>query len=200
MKRSSGSLIAAFAARWRTPERRAAALIDGKPPGRAGAPPRSRFVRAKQSAARERRRSRESSRAGASSPYRRALAQRRIAAAEVFEGRFTWATSLETCSSGAWIRRARTAIRISARTDARVALICSEGYQSSLAAGTVARFGLAEVTDVVRGFQAWRAAGLPVDPPAGRRLRLGWLGLGPGRSTDHRPSDVQMAERPAAWA
>jgi hypothetical protein len=49
MKRCSGSLIAV---RRRTPYRRAAALINGKPPGRAGAPPRFRF-RAKQSSARE---------------------------------------------------------------------------------------------------------------------------------------------------
>jgi rhodanese-related sulfurtransferase len=49
------------------------------------------------------------------------------------------------------------------RIDARVALICNEGYQSSLAAAAVARFDLAEVTDVVGGFQAWRAAGLPVE-------------------------------------
>jgi rhodanese-related sulfurtransferase len=52
------------------------------------------------------------------------------------------------------------------RTDARVALICDQGYQSSLAAAVVARFGLAEVTDGVGGFQAWRAAGLPVESPA----------------------------------
>jgi rhodanese-related sulfurtransferase len=49
------------------------------------------------------------------------------------------------------------------RRDARIALICNEGYQSSLAAATVARFGLAEVTDVIGGFQAWCAAGLPVE-------------------------------------
>jgi rhodanese-related sulfurtransferase len=49
------------------------------------------------------------------------------------------------------------------RRDARIALICNQGYQSSLAAATVARFGLAEVTDVIGGFQAWRAAGLPVE-------------------------------------
>jgi rhodanese-related sulfurtransferase len=47
--------------------------------------------------------------------------------------------------------------------DARIALICDEGYQSSLAA-TVARFGLAEATDVIGGFRAWRAAGLAVEP------------------------------------
>jgi rhodanese-related sulfurtransferase len=49
------------------------------------------------------------------------------------------------------------------RMDARVALICNEGYQSTLAAAVLARFGLAEVTDVSGGFQAWRAAGLPVE-------------------------------------
>jgi rhodanese-related sulfurtransferase len=43
-------------------------------------------------------------------------------------------------------------------------LICNEGYQSSLAAATVRRFGQRAVTDVVGGFQAWRAAGLPVQP------------------------------------
>jgi rhodanese-related sulfurtransferase len=52
------------------------------------------------------------------------------------------------------------------RQDVRIALICNEGYQSSLAAATVARFGLREVTDVIGGFQAWRAAGLPVGRPA----------------------------------
>jgi rhodanese-related sulfurtransferase len=51
-----------------------------------------------------------------------------------------------------------------ARPDARVMLICDEGYQSSLAAATLQRFGLADATDVVGGFQAWRAAGLPVEP------------------------------------
>jgi rhodanese-related sulfurtransferase len=43
-------------------------------------------------------------------------------------------------------------------------LICDEGYQSSLAAASVRRFGQRAVTDVVGGFQAWRAAGLPVQP------------------------------------
>jgi rhodanese-related sulfurtransferase len=48
-----------------------------------------------------------------------------------------------------------------ARRDRRIVLICNEGYQSSLAAATLIRFGL-DATDVVGGFQAWRAAGLPV--------------------------------------
>jgi rhodanese-related sulfurtransferase len=42
-------------------------------------------------------------------------------------------------------------------------LICNEGYQSSLAAATVQRFGPRPVADVIGGFHAWRAAGLPVE-------------------------------------
>ena len=41
-------------------------------------------------------------------------------------------------------------------------VMCNEGYQSSLAAVTLQRFGFADATDVVGGFQAWRAAGLAV--------------------------------------
>jgi rhodanese-related sulfurtransferase len=49
-----------------------------------------------------------------------------------------------------------------ARRDLPLILFCNEGYQSSLAASTVRRFGL-DVTDMVGGFQAWRASGLPVE-------------------------------------
>lgn len=49
-----------------------------------------------------------------------------------------------------------------ARRDRVVILLCNEGYQSSLAAATLRRFGL-DAGDVVGGFQAWRAAGLPVE-------------------------------------
>jgi len=41
-------------------------------------------------------------------------------------------------------------------------VICHEGYQSSLVAATLQRFGFAGATDVVGGFQAWRDGGLPV--------------------------------------
>jgi rhodanese-related sulfurtransferase len=53
-----------------------------------------------------------------------------------------------------------------ARRDVRVILVCDQGYQSSLAAATVRRFGV-DATDLVGGFQAWRAAGLPVEPTRG---------------------------------
>jgi rhodanese-related sulfurtransferase len=54
-----------------------------------------------------------------------------------------------------------------AGTDARVIVTCDAGYQSSLAAATLRRLGL-DATDLVGGFQAWRAEGLPVTPAADR--------------------------------
>ena len=45
---------------------------------------------------------------------------------------------------------------------ARIILICNEGYQSSLAAATLQQLGLIDATDVIGGFQGWKAAGLPV--------------------------------------
>ncbi|MFE0514682.1 rhodanese-like domain-containing protein [Streptomyces sp. NPDC058964] len=46
--------------------------------------------------------------------------------------------------------------------DLRVVVICNEGYASSLAADSLHRLGLHRATDLVGGFQAWKAAGLPV--------------------------------------
>ncbi|TWD17912.1 rhodanese-related sulfurtransferase [Streptomyces sp. T12] len=48
----------------------------------------------------------------------------------------------------------------------RVVVVCNEGYASSLAAESLHRLGLYRATDLVGGFQAWRAAGLPVVPAA----------------------------------
>jgi rhodanese-related sulfurtransferase len=42
-------------------------------------------------------------------------------------------------------------------------LMCNQGYQSSLAAATLHELGLTRTTDLAGGFQAWRAAGLPVE-------------------------------------
>ncbi len=49
--------------------------------------------------------------------------------------------------------------------DDRVILMCNEGYQSSLAAATLQRLGFTRATDLAGGFQAWRTAGLPTQPP-----------------------------------
>ncbi len=51
-----------------------------------------------------------------------------------------------------------------ARRDVALILICDEGYQSSLAAAILKRFEL-DATDVIGGFQAWRAEGLDVVGP-----------------------------------
>jgi rhodanese-related sulfurtransferase len=46
----------------------------------------------------------------------------------------------------------------------RVILMCDGGYQSSLAAAGLRDLGFERATDLAGGFQAWRAAGLPVEP------------------------------------
>ncbi|GAA2771312.1 rhodanese-like domain-containing protein [Streptomyces rameus] len=48
--------------------------------------------------------------------------------------------------------------------DLRAVVICNEGYASSLAAVSLHQLGLHRATDLVGGFQAWRAEGLPVEP------------------------------------
>ena len=46
--------------------------------------------------------------------------------------------------------------------DVEVIVLCSEGYSSSLAADSLRALGLARTSDVIGGFRAWAAAGLPV--------------------------------------
>jgi rhodanese-related sulfurtransferase len=50
--------------------------------------------------------------------------------------------------------------------DIRVVVFCSEGYTSSLAAIALQDLGLQRATDVIGGFQAWSATGLPIVPPS----------------------------------
>jgi len=45
----------------------------------------------------------------------------------------------------------------------RVVLLCAHGYSSSLAAATLRDLGFSLATDVIGGFEAWAAAGLPVE-------------------------------------
>jgi rhodanese-related sulfurtransferase len=48
--------------------------------------------------------------------------------------------------------------------DKRLIVMCDAGYASSLAAATLQQLGIRGATDLDGGFQAWRAAGLPVAP------------------------------------
>ncbi len=41
--------------------------------------------------------------------------------------------------------------------DQRIVLVCHEGYSSSLAAATLRRIGMTRATDLVGGYQAWKA-------------------------------------------
>jgi rhodanese-related sulfurtransferase len=45
--------------------------------------------------------------------------------------------------------------------DTQVVVVCNESYSSSLAARDLQALGLHRATDLVGGFRAWRAAGLP---------------------------------------
>jgi len=57
--------------------------------------------------------------------------------------------------------------RVPEATDHEVAwmVLCDEGFGSSLAAASLQQLGLRNATDVIGGFRAWRAAGLPVIRP-----------------------------------
>jgi len=54
----------------------------------------------------------------------------------------------------------------------RPIVICMEGYTSSLAAAALQDLGLALATDVVGGYQAWRADGLPTARAAERTVSI----------------------------
>jgi len=54
--------------------------------------------------------------------------------------------------------------------DLPLIILCNQGFSSSLAVGSLLDLGATDVTDVEGGFEAWRAAGLPVTPwPPGPR-------------------------------
>jgi rhodanese-related sulfurtransferase len=67
-----------------------------------------------------------------------------------------------------WRLDPTSASRIAAATDhgVRVIVLCAQGYSSSLAAASLLDLGLVNATDVIGGFEAWRAAGLPIRTPS----------------------------------
>jgi rhodanese-related sulfurtransferase/mannose-6-phosphate isomerase-like protein (cupin superfamily) len=58
-----------------------------------------------------------------------------------------------------------TRLPVATDHDLQVIVFCSEGYTSSLAAAALQDLGLYRATDIVGGFHAWRATGLPIVPP-----------------------------------
>jgi rhodanese-related sulfurtransferase len=75
--------------------------------------------------------------------------------------------------------------------DRALIVMCNEGYQSSLAAVGLQQLGFQRATDLAGGFQAWRAAGLPV-----RELRRagGWADCFCGARVEG-DDDAQLLER-----
>jgi rhodanese-related sulfurtransferase len=66
--------------------------------------------------------------------------------------------------------------------DQQILLLCDDGCSSVLAAATLAELGFARAGDVIGGFAAWRAAGLPAAPTTAPRRR-------PGELAGMRPPD-----------
>jgi rhodanese-related sulfurtransferase len=50
--------------------------------------------------------------------------------------------------------------------DLHAIVVCNEGYAPSLAAAALQNLGVQRATDLVGGYRAWRAAGLPTTEPA----------------------------------
>jgi rhodanese-related sulfurtransferase len=46
-----------------------------------------------------------------------------------------------------------------------IVLFCNEGYASTLAATSLQDLGISAATDMIGGYRAWRAAGLPITAP-----------------------------------
>ncbi len=63
--------------------------------------------------------------------------------------------------------------------DRQIVVICDHGFSSSLAAATLVDLGLGRVGDVVGGFEAWQASGLPIAKPARRRVPPALAGMEP---------------------
>jgi rhodanese-related sulfurtransferase len=70
------------------------------------------------------------------------------------------------------------------RADMRLVVICEHGCSSSLAAASLVDLGL-DASDVVGGFEAWKAEGLPTVPPVPGPDDDGLPGMG-GPDDRHR--------------
>lgn len=57
--------------------------------------------------------------------------------------------------------RCEARLAIADRYDSKIIVFCHEGYTSSLAAASLRELGLLNATDIVGGYAAWTAAGLP---------------------------------------
>jgi len=66
--------------------------------------------------------------------------------------------------------------------DEQILLLCDHGFSSSFAAANLIDLGFARAGDIVGGFAAWQAAGLPTSPSPRYRRQ-------PGEPAGMRPAD-----------
>jgi len=59
--------------------------------------------------------------------------------------------------------RCQSRLAIADRYDLRIIVFCQEGFTSSLAAYSLHQLGLLNATDMIGGYEAWKAAGFPID-------------------------------------
>jgi rhodanese-related sulfurtransferase len=69
--------------------------------------------------------------------------------------------------------------------DHRIIVVCQEGFTSSLAAAALHDLGLGRATDLIGGFRAWSAAGLPT-----ATADAGTVILAPGAAAAGLPAAV----------
>jgi rhodanese-related sulfurtransferase len=72
-------------------------------------------------------------------------------------------------------------------TDTRIVLLCDHGCSSSFAAATLVELGFTRAGDIVGGFEAWVAGGLPVARPVPPPRSAAPPGLGPPEPADNAP-------------
>jgi rhodanese-related sulfurtransferase len=51
--------------------------------------------------------------------------------------------------------------------DRQIILVCAHGYSSSVAAATLRDLGFGRASDLDGGFEAWQAAGMPIEAASG---------------------------------
>jgi rhodanese-related sulfurtransferase len=87
--------------------------------------------------------------------------------------------------------------------DQRLILVCDHGYSSILAAGNLVDLGFRRAGDVIGGFEAWRAVGLPVEarcrePLSGQLPGMAppdWRGLAKTESQREEDDVVKLRAR-----
>jgi rhodanese-related sulfurtransferase len=75
--------------------------------------------------------------------------------------------------------------------DHRIIVVCQEGYTSSLAAAALHDLGLTRATDLIGGFRAWSAAGLPTATADAGTVILA-PGAAPAGNTAGLPAAVRV--------